>query len=1689
MIKMSAISLLSSELSGLSTEAKRKIPELRTAAEKSLQELKSLPTTSEQQISADLSRRPAFIDPFLIACATRNARFASSGLACLQRLVVIKGLPKSRLNETLDAFSAGAELGLDVQLKVLQALPSLVQNYADELHGGLLASALQVCASLENSHTQTVSGVAAATLQQLVTAVFDKVAIEDEQGNKIKPMVDVPGDGQPISLRPAAFDAYRVFRDLVLTAEGRQTKFVQLQSLSPESSLELIWSSINSHPRLFGVHVELNAVIRSHVLPLVTLALTDKLSYSITVRSLRILDLVLLRYLPKFPVECQVALNLITDILDGERTTTWKRVCAMEIIRNVFANGNTIVDAFMVYDCAESSKPVIQDLMSAFVRLSTEKPSVLGLGQQSTTPAKTASRVHQGVEPAVLEATGGMTGVISSALGASEHDEVGISSEWSFPRAACLEHLDKADPPSLPETYMCAMVLECLGNLSDTFARIILPLSVQHEQVKGSAASSDPTVQGTNHERNQTTRLSRSQSFRKRAVPLNPLEIQGTLAAKRAHAVAGLIEKCWPAILATSSTFLNATLEDQYYRNLIKSYQRFAQVAGILRLTTPRDALMTTLSKFAIPPHVLIASMSDGLKGSTVESPRVASNTKGLLSVDSLVGQTSSTTIDRERRPSSEPFRHTLSTRNLLCLRALLNLAIALGPTLNIAFNVVVDALRQADMILSTTPPQIGRTGGNNLQRESESPAGVQAFITEVAAVEAAVSRLLESTADYPDASFLDVLNAFCRLLKGSQPHAEIPSTPENIPSAPSTPIKTRSFSGLPGISMLTEMHDRDYQFVIPKLGMLAQLNVSRFASNDQLESGWKVLVDTLNDVAVNALRPREARRAAADIICKMSAAIVSEALQEDESSRALIQKRALEVLLELVDSIYDKEDEITSADHEIQGHTIDALCSTLERCGESLVAGWTKVIAILSSAFERLEKVPVKRHEPAGIDWDSITNDFVSLPVGRSAFAATQLVCSDFLAALPSDVIPSLIELLTRFLQQTDDLNVALTTVTTTLNISDFLFSSLSSHAMHDFIIDIEQKANVEQAICHQAPKSRSAQILMLLLRLREVTRRTQNNVKTATFQTICNIFQSHGDEMSPATWDLALRMVNLRIVADDASLYNRKERNSGKNDDGIFMPNLEMSKSIILGTSGILAQHIRLIEQVERLPSLWEAFLKTMESFLDTEQLALHAVVFNALAKILSQFTRGSALCATPSYRTVALWLNRIPCSVEDSTSHDSNQEAFIAYADTASELYRLTNESIDSSRLRKMMDNLYQCIKQSDGPHYGEDLKIMSPLQSKVLSLLKSLRTDLPNMPSRLIGIASQLATLHHETTAINTSRRGPTFVALVSESIHWLQSLVQEHIQTPEIIETGAALSAVQSCRRLVVEKYAYKAAYKGTPLWQSATSTALALSKSILDAIKGTEFDNKTRVSLLTEFVALTGGIVSARGVRTVHDQMKLYEDQLFDIESFRDLREILIPQLRDKDLPDEVRTKYCHYLFEASIIHATLDTINENGIPLPSRATTARRAHINQIAYAQRERMCYLCFSELVSLSLASEESFKMDKLAQAAMPLLQIRLAIPIRRYIADQPLRGRRPQPCSELEELLFCLDRIKQLGTESDLALIMPVQNDLSTTPPSLYPLLIKAVAVAGDEWSGSQKVLKSLHSVLETPRNVR
>lgn len=70
------------------------------------------------------------------------------------------------------------KLGIDVQLKALQTLTSIVQNYASSIEDESQGKLLEVCTTLQQVKTPAVRNSASATLQQIITNLFEKVDVE-----------------------------------------------------------------------------------------------------------------------------------------------------------------------------------------------------------------------------------------------------------------------------------------------------------------------------------------------------------------------------------------------------------------------------------------------------------------------------------------------------------------------------------------------------------------------------------------------------------------------------------------------------------------------------------------------------------------------------------------------------------------------------------------------------------------------------------------------------------------------------------------------------------------------------------------------------------------------------------------------------------------------------------------------------------------------------------------------------------------------------------------------------------------------------------------------------------------------------------------------------------------------------------------------------------------------------------------------------------------------------------------------------------------------------------------------------------------------------------------------------------------------------------------------------------------------
>ncbi|KAK7975295.1 beta-1 3 exoglucanase precursor [Apiospora arundinis] len=1727
--------LLASELTNLVQESKRKHNDLRQAAERSLEELKGIRGANESQIAAELAQRVNFVNPFIIACGSKNAKFTGIAIVCLLRLIMSSALPRSKLSPVLEALREATSAGLDVQLKILQALPTLLQNYAVEIKGDLLITALNICFILQSSKNGIVNNTSAATLQQLVVSVFDKVVAEDKSTAQAQAhyVGEAPTRDGAVQLPSAAMDAYRIFNDICLMTENQRPEYLRFTGLPQTFGLELIESVLTNHAAIFSTHPEQAHVLRVRVMPFLISALSSKTNFATSVRLVRILYTLLRRHLNTLHSEGGEALEILTHLLDQD-TALWRRALCMEVFRGIFGEPGLLRRIYMLYDGTEGQKNTLKDLTAAFVRISTEKPAVIGLTHQSTIPvANPYANLGSSTDQAMLEASG-VTGIISGSV--SDGSNTGISSHFSTMRVPCIDQLDKTDPPSIPESYVYALTLSCITSLSEGLAKFILPLTVPGEgrsrrrpKTADAERSSPATVleeeaepPKTNLDRVATANsLERSGSFKRNPVPVNPLALKDHPLHQEVQICARMVDECWPAILATCSTFLYASLDSEYYHGLVRAFQKFAHVAGLLQLATPRDAFLTTLGKAAVPPNVFTACLGAGSSKPTVSTPAIEApntilgNARGLLSVENLVTPVGAAG-ERQRQASfdANSIPQTLNTRNLLCLRALLNLGIALGPTLGSSWRIVLGTMQQADFILFSTGEIAGRTPiatkGQDSRAEGEANMLLANFGTEVKQVKTAGTRLLESTVDFPNEAFLEVVDGICNLLERQPDDISEPSSRPNSPPSQALTPPTGQHRHMLSISTQAAVGPNiEDQFALAKLGDVANINIDRLLAYSPDLSGWTRFTSELVNMLSSASVFPQVRRRAADILVDLVLNAAKVAASLGDELRGKVQQRLLEALRDSILPLQKEEraSSITNYATDVDIHKVllEGLKSLLDDSGETLISGWDVAFEIIGSIFVK------KRFADDANKGTELPSTVVltrSSKLIRSSFSSLQLICSDFLSSLPNSCFLLLVDTLYKFCSQDDDLNIALTTVTFFWVLSDFLSGKNKSLPITDSLIgSADDNSLAAKAANSQDPSSDAALWMLLLLRLTNVSADDRLELRNSATHTLLRIFDAYGDRLSPEGWAICIKSVIFRLMSSIEEQLGAVSEQEVEEQDQVEWH--DTAVVVIDGISGLLANYLDVLTVHPTFNSYWQQLLGHFASLLDFQVLEINTATLKALTRILAQSQNGAKQNFNKTTIDLAwdLWARGIPVSVSRPAGKfkvPDNQNCLLAYVAALRDVYRLIQFDMTLERVSRMLTLLREAMQQASPGPFVADIEYVTPLQGQILEVLKMLRADIAGVPSALVKQASEFVSLAFE-EGVGTQQRTTqkrTYVAMSKASMLMLESFIVGHASDLDIYSSGAFLAALTSLSKPIVLKYQFTTMTKSVQPWKQATTSALAILGAALPALGSLGIPRSMLQAVWRMIVTIGNGITSA-DCDVPADRIHLYEDEEFDISCFNRLRELVIPWMGAEVVPDMTRKLYAESLFRISMIHAPAPAesalIYGNNTEGHGLATVykARSGRTVDATPTYRQRMAYVCLDELFSLVMSHDEvstpqitvqpptpgfppagtlssqktgtesghSLRV-RLARTAAPYLILRTALTLRAYIADQPLRGRMPQPLSQRRELSRILERLVELKSESEaIPDCTNVESETRKHMLRLYPLIVDATRVAG------------------------
>lgn len=690
----------------------------------------------------------------------------------------------------------------------------------------------------------------------------------------------------------------------------------------------------------------------------------------------------------------------------------------------------------------------------------------------------------------------------------------------------------------------------------------------------------------------------------------------------------------------------------------------------------------------------------------------------------------------------------------------------------------------------------------------------------------------------------------------------------------------------------------------------------------------------------------------------------------------------------------------------------------------------------------------------------------------------------------------------------------------------------------LNDLSLRLPDTRLTHDQIISQSRESRPAQWLLALCRIADVVADKRSEVRNGAFQTLLRIFKNHADDLSTSGWELCFESLLLKILSEDVA--RQKTSSEGPVSAETSAALNATTKTLLEETGVLVSENLAAISSSKQFDRLWSEFLDLFQKYLTCSSAVVIAALFTSTTTLLRGLTAGDQQWK-PMIKEAGLVVSS---GIPNVQGQGAEQEAYLAYTHCAAELYRLTQMSIGAEELKTMALDLFECVCASSGGSRNMDAYNMTPLQSKVLQCLKTLRTDLDSVASTLIKIASTFVRLPFDDPSHPKPKTDLTFVALSKASMDWLVGLLISHQAQEEIFTTNSVARSLESLVIPIKRKYTWTQNGKGPALWQKAIPSSLAIIEPALQQMHTLSIAQDTQTRIWRAIVKTAHEIMHT-DLSTVnpHPPLSVLEaDESADCASLTRLRDMIIPRLGSADLHDSLRTAYVSSLFHASMIHAP----EHDDVPTPSATNDSatvsvtplenlhsiRLGRVRDPPPTPREEMAYLCLSELLSLTAASSsssstittaggtagketeqvsvttaETENRVRLARAAAPWTVLRLAVPAKAYIADQPLRGSMPTPLSQVEELVHCLRKSRELVCEA-LALVdrsddsqdngngllrtgeagkkegeVSKERDQRAHLKWLFPLVVQAVAVAGDGRHGSKEVLGELRAVLE------
>uniref|UniRef100_A0A7M4EM04 Protein MON2 homolog n=1 Tax=Crocodylus porosus TaxID=8502 RepID=A0A7M4EM04_CROPO len=712
------------DLRGLSLECRKKFPPVKEAAESGIIKVKTISARNTDVLAALKENSSEVVQPFLMGCGTKEPKITQLCLAAIQRLMSHEVVSEAAAGNIINMLWQLMENSLE-ELKLLQTVLVLLTTNT-VVHDEALSKAIVLCFRLHFTKDNITNNTAAATVRQVVTVVFERVVAEDERyKDVIEQPVTVQGNSNRRSvstLKPCAKDAYMLFQDLCqLVNADAPYWLVGMTEMTRTFGLELLESVLNDFPQVFLQHQEFSFLLKERVCPLViklfspnikfrqgsssssSPAPVEKPYFPICMRLLRVVSVLIKQFYSLLVTECEIFLSLLVKFLDADKPQ-WLRAVAVESIHRLCVQPQLLRSFCQFYDMKQHSTKVFRDIVNALGSFIQSLFLVPNTGNTSATTNQTGGNTPGGTasaqtNPGILGMGGGATVLPAFEYRGTWIPILNVTVQGSA-KATYLEMLDKVEPPTIPEGYAMSVAFHCLLDL-------VRGITTMIEGELGQAETDGQTM--------TETTLSPAQSSDQQSVSG---QTDKELVSRAVWEE--MVNACWCGLLAALSLLLDASTDEAATENILKAELTMAALCGKLGLVTSRDAFITAICKGSLPPHYALtvlnsttAALSNktySIQGQNVQmiSPSSESHQQVVAVGQPLALQPQGTVM--------------LTSKNIQCMRTLLNLAHCHGAVLGTSWQLVLATLQHLVWILGLKP---GVGGALKPGRAVEGPSTV----------------------------------------------------------------------------------------------------------------------------------------------------------------------------------------------------------------------------------------------------------------------------------------------------------------------------------------------------------------------------------------------------------------------------------------------------------------------------------------------------------------------------------------------------------------------------------------------------------------------------------------------------------------------------------------------------------------------------------------------------------------------------------------------------------------------------------------------------------------------------------------------------------------------------------------------------------------------------------------------------